>query len=93
MRVLTTIEQGLKDTASNAMGLAAAQTNRLRSLKSIADSGLLTEQQFMALVGQATCTMERDLQWAEEAFQRMKTHYEAVCRILAVPAYATYNED
>jgi isopenicillin N synthase-like dioxygenase len=93
MKTLTTIEQALKDTASQSMNYAAGCSNRLHSLNALAESLILPDDTFTRLIGQSPHTIGRDLEWAQHDFQKAKSHYESVCRILGVAAYATYNED
>ena len=90
---MTTLETALKDTADRAMHYAAARCNRVRSLKALADSGRLTDNEFFHIIGQSPCTIGRDLAWADDDYDKAKHHYEAVCRVLGVPAYATWNDD
>lgn len=80
-----------KEALSQAMNTAAGYTNRVRCLLAISQE--MPEAQFQRLVGQHPDTMERDLAWAREDFERIKESYEAHCREIGEPAYSTYNED
>jgi hypothetical protein len=71
----------------------AAHSNRLHALDAVRRSGLLTDEQFLKVVGQAPGTIERDVMNAKHEFQRAKAEYELFCREIGVPAYGTYNED
>lgn len=82
-----------KQALDRAQSFAAAHTNRLRSLKAIADSGKLTDQEFFDLAGQAKCTIDRDLENASQEFATAKEDYLNHCAEIGVPAYATWNED
>ena len=80
-----------KQALASAMNYAAAATNRTRSLAALAKE--VPAAMFRRLVKQDPETMERDLQWATEGFQKAKAAYEAHCAEIGEPAYATWNED
>jgi hypothetical protein len=80
-----------REALCNAMSLAAAHSNRVRSLAAVASA--IPAELFLQLVGQHPDTMQRDLESALQDFQRAKSDYEAHCREVGVPAYATWNED
>lgn len=80
-----------KEALSEAMHMAAAHANRVRALKAL--SVAIDADEFYRLAKQHPLTIDRDLEWATADFQRIKGQYEAHCREIGVPAYATYSED
>ena len=80
-----------KQALCNAMNLAAGNTNRVRQLLAISKE--ISAATFERLSGQHPSTMERDLDWAQRDFQTAKADYEAHCKEIGVPAYATWSED
>lgn len=73
------------------MNSTAGYCNRCRKL--LALSKEIPEEQFIRLVGQHPGTMERDVEWAEQDFQRARLEYENHCASTGQTAYYTYNED
>jgi hypothetical protein len=80
-----------KQALDLAVNLAAGHTNRLRSLAKVA--AVIHEDLFYKTVGQHPLTIERDLQWAHNEFERVKAAYEDHCFSIGEPAYFTYSED
>jgi len=90
---MTITETRLKQAADRAMSHAAAASGIVKALNAIAQSGLITDEQFLKVAGMAPDVLPRMVEMASEDFVCAKDTYECVCRDLGVPAYATYNED
>ena len=82
-----------KAALSDAMGNAAAESNRLHALKRLADSGRFTDAEFLSVAGLSPAAGARDLEWAGEKFQRAKAAYESHCAAFGLVAYRTYDGD
>jgi len=80
-----------KEALALAMHWAAAHCNRVRALAALA--GQINPETFTRLAGQHPGTLQRDLQWAVDGYQQAKNAYEAYCREIGEPAYATYDYD
>ena len=90
---MSVIETRLKQAADRAMSHAAAASGYVKVLNTLAQSGLITDEKFLQVVGMHPSTLVRAVELASDDFQCAKDTYECVCRELKVPAYATYNED
>jgi hypothetical protein len=80
-----------KEALSQAMANAAGYTNVVRKLAAIAKE--IPAETFIRLAEQHPDTVNRDLQSAEQNFQRAKEAYETHCIEIGVAAYQTWNED
>ena len=90
---MTTTETRLKQAADRAMNHAAAASGYVKALNALAQSGLITDEQFLQVAGMHPSTLSRTVELASNDFACAKDTYECVCRELKVAAYATYNED
>lgn len=74
-----------------AMSSAAGYANRCRALLEVSKG--IPAETFERLTRQHPSTLERDIEWADQDYQRAKADYEAFCQKHGLPAYAVYNED
>lgn len=77
---------------SIASGLAAANSGQLVGLARLAESGILTADQFMEYIGKHPGTIGRDLDNARRRFRELSAAYETECKATGQAPYATYND-